>query len=214
MVPDVVTPSQPDPASVGGRERILVAAAARFAELGFAETSLRRIAADVEMKAGSLYYHFESKDDLVLTVLRRGIGLMMDAFTDVEQVAPIGPDDADRCGRLAAHVVAHLRVLHGHFEFTSLHVTTFRTAPAAVRTTIVPERDAYEAKWTELLRSILPRQSDEEIGILRLVLFGAMNSSIEWFDARRGGLDVFAEVITDQFWYGAALVGVGATGVR
>ncbi len=211
MVRGVVTPSQPDPASVGGRERILVAAAARFAELGYAETSLRLIAADVEMKAGSLYYHFESKDDLILSVLRRGIGLMVDAFTSVEQDAADETDDAGGRERLAAHVVAHLRVLHGNFEFTSLHVNTFRTAPAAVRATIVPERDAYEAKWTQLLRSILPRQSDEEIGILRLVLFGAMNSSIEWFDAERGGLDAFAEVITNQFWYGASFADASAT---
>ena len=210
--PVTAPPSARDVA--GGRERILVAAAARFAELGYSETSLRLIAADIEMKAGSLYYHFESKDDLILTVLRRGVGLMMEAFTErrgrfltsAHRIGRhrTGSDEPDGLERLHAHVIAHLRVLHGNFEFTSLHVTALRTLPPAVRAEIVPERDSYEAKWTELLRSILARQSDEEIGILRLVLFGAMNSSIEWFDADRGNLDAFAEVITDQFWYGAA----------
>ncbi len=204
-----MTTPPPSGRDAGGRERILVAAAARFAELGYSETSLRLIAADIEMKAGSLYYHFESKDALILTVLRRGVGLMMEAFTNVEREVTRerdrrGPDEPDGLERLHAHVIAHLRVLHGNFEFTSLHVTALRTMPPAVRAEIVPERDEYEAKWTELLRSILERQSDEEIGILRLVLFGAMNSSIEWFDADRGNLDEFAEVITDQFWYGAA----------
>ena len=193
---------------MGGRERILMAAAARFAELGYSETSLRLIAADLEMKAGSLYYHFASKDELILAVLERGIGLMMDAFTSVERATAGTFDDADGRERLAAHVSAHLRVLHDNFEFTSLHVARFRTAPAAARAAIVPVRDAYEATWTQLLRSILPRQSEEEIGVLRLVLFGAMNSSIEWFDAQRGGLDAFAEIITDQFWYGAAFAEV------
>ncbi len=207
-------PSQLASGPAGGRERILVAAAARFAEFGYSETSLRLIAADVEMKAGSLYYHFESKDDLILSVLRRGIGLMMDAFTSIEHPEAAEPGDQDGRDRLAAHVTAHLQVLHGNFDFTSLHVNTFRTAPLAVRATIVPERDEYEAKWTQLLRSLLPLQSDEEIGILRLVLFGAMNSSVEWFDAERGGLDAFAEVITDQFWYGAAFADVQTSAAR
>lgn len=204
----MLLPTQLERGPASGRERILVAAAARFAELGYSETSLRLIAADVEMKAGSLYYHFESKDDLILSVLRRGIGLMMEAFMSTEQLEAVEPDEVDGRERLGAHVIAHLRVLHRNFEFTSLHVNTFRTAPPAVRATIVPERDEYEAKWTLLLRSLLPLQSDEEIGILRLVLFGAMNSSIEWFDAERGSLDAFAEVITDQFWYGAAFAEV------
>jgi hypothetical protein len=34
----------------------------------------------------------------------------------------------------------------------------------------------------------------------RLTLFGAMNSSVEWFDTERGNLDELAEVITTQFW--------------
>lgn len=207
----MAVPSQLDRAPVSGRERILVAAAARFAGLGYSETSLRLIAADVEMKAGSLYYHFASKDDLILDVLRRGIGLMMEAFTSVEQDSAGDLGEADERERLAAHVIAHLRVLHGNFEFTSLHVTTFRSVPPGLRDAIVADRDEYEAKWTELLRSILPRQSNEEIGILRLVLFGAMNSSIEWFDAERGSLDAFAEVITDQFWFGAAFAEVSPT---
>lgn len=210
----VITSPEVERTPVGGRERILVAAAARFAELGYSETSLRLIAADLEMKAGSLYYHFASKDDLILEVLHRGIGLMMDAFTNVELASEGKFDEADERERLAAHVSAHLRVLHDNFAFTSLHVARFRTAPPSAREAIVPVRDAYEAKWTQLLRSILSRQSDEEIGVLRLVLFGAMNSSIEWFDAQRGGLDAFAEIITDQFWYGAAFADVSPSRVR
>ncbi len=191
-----------------GHERILDAAAARFAEFGYAETSLRLIAADIEMKAGSLYYHFASKDDLFVSVLDRGIALMIEGFERVERQTTAqqnggGGDDGDRA-RLAAHVRMHLGALHGNFAFTSLHVTNFRTAPASVRSAIVPARDAYEAKWTTLLTDLLPGRSEHEIGILRLVLFGSMNSSIDWFDAERGNLDQFASVVTDQFWSGAS----------
>ncbi len=182
-----------------GRQRILDASARLFAERGYAETSLRLIAADIDMKAGSLYYHFASKDELFVRVLERGIELMADRFELVE----LETSTVDDRARLFAHVRGHLDVLHGHYRYTALHVTTFRTAPETVRSAVVPSRDAYESRWTRLLAELLPDRTREEIGILRLVLFGAMNASIEWFDAGRGNLDQFANVVTDQFWLGA-----------
>ena len=40
----------------------------------------------------------------------------------------------------------------------------------------------------------------DQPGLHRLTLFGAMNSSVEWFDTERGNLDELTEVITTQFW--------------
>ncbi|MEZ5226125.1 MAG: hypothetical protein R2710_05470 [Acidimicrobiales bacterium] len=163
------------------------------------------------MKAGSLYYHFASKDDLLVSVLERGIELMTDRFELVElewsRPSRRRPTRRRTRSRLLAHVVGHLEVLHGHYPYTSLHITTFRTAPEAVRVAVVPFRDAYEAKWTALLAELLPERPADEISILRLVLFGAMNSSIEWFDAGRGNLDHFANVVTDQFCVRVSPVG-------
>jgi len=59
-------------------ERILDAAEARFAEHGFAGTTLREVAGDVGIRTPSLYNHFESKDDLYVAVLERGIGPVLD----------------------------------------------------------------------------------------------------------------------------------------
>lgn len=202
-----------DSQAASGRERILDSSARLFAEHGYAETSLRVIAADIDMKAGSLYYHFASKDELFVSVLERGIELMMDRFELVEleiadTVSSAGmtdraaDDEPMQRMRLLAHVRGHLEVLHGNYPYTALHITTFRTAPETVRSAVVPLRDAYEVKWTRLLTDMLPDRSTQEVGILRLVLFGAMNSSIEWFDAGRGNLDHFATVVTEQFWFG------------
>lgn len=181
-----------------GRQRILAAAAELFAERGYAETSLRDIAAAVEIKAGSVYYHFASKDDLFVEVLNTGIDLMIEGFEKTASGAVNEPAE-----RLRSHVLAHLRVLHASFAFTSLHVTAFRTAPAIVRDAVVPRRDAYEAEWTRLLADLLPETDPADLGILRLALFGAMNSSIDWFDAGRGNLEEFADLVTDVFWNGA-----------
>lgn len=184
-----------------GRHRIMDEAATLFLRGGYEATSLRHIADAAGMKAGSLYYHFASKDELLTEILRRGIDVMQTAFDEAATSA-----DAP-IGRLGAHVRAHLAALYENGPYTAVHVVTFRTAPEPVRSEIVPIRDAYEARWTELLLEL--QRSGElaaevDVQLARLVLFGAMNSSIEWFDPRRGELDRFARAITDQFWNGIA----------
>jgi len=51
------------------RQRILEAALELMIERGYAATSVRDIAEQVRMTKGSLYYHFESKDDLLFALL-------------------------------------------------------------------------------------------------------------------------------------------------
>ena len=186
-----------------GRARIMDEAASLFLQRGYDGTSLRQLADVVGMKAGSLYYHFASKDELLTEILRRGIDVMHAAFDDAERAA----DPVDPAARVGLHVRAHLAALYENGPYTAAHVMTFRTAPEHVRSTIVPMRDAYEARWTELLRTM---QRDGhiaahiDVAVTRLALFGAMNSSVEWFDPARGNLDRFADGITAQFWTGVA----------
>jgi TetR/AcrR family transcriptional regulator, cholesterol catabolism regulator len=186
-----------------GRERILDAAAALFVESGYEATSLRRLAELAGIKAGSLYYHFESKDDLLTAVLRRGVEVMHRAFDEADQ-RTTGSAPAER---VEAHVRAHLAALFEHGPYTAAHVVTFRTAPPAVRDIVLPARDAYEARWTALLLGLRADGAiagDVDIGVARLALFGAMNSSLDWFDPQRGALDVVAAAIARQFWTGVS----------
>ncbi len=192
------------PASTdSGRDRIMDEAASLFLRRGYDGTSLRHLAEVVGMKAGSLYYHFSSKDELLTEILRRGIDVMHQAFDDAEAAA----DPHEPAERVGLHVRAHLAALYENGPYTAAHVMTFRTAPEGVRDTVVPLRDAYEARWTALLRSMQRDghiTGNTEIAVTRLALFGAMNSSVEWFDPARGNLDRFADVITAQFWNGVA----------
>ncbi len=178
------------------RQRILDATAELVLEHGVAGVAQRQIAEQVGIKAASLYHHFANKNEIVEAVFRRGIDVMERAWDD----AATGEFDDDRT-RLAAHVRAHLSALFENGPYTAAHVTAFRTAPAEVRDAVVPMRDAYEARWTELLGDL---DLATPIGLSRLTLFGAMNTAVEWFDPDRGNLDELAEVITRQFWDGVA----------
>lgn len=175
---------------LSGRRRLLDAAAARFVEQGYAATTLRQIAGDIGIQAGSIYHHFSSKEVLFAAVLDEGIAVMDEAF--------------DRAGPgLVNHVRAHLGALFEHGPYTAAHVTAFFTAPPTVRASTVVVRDAYESRWQLLLADLLPHLSDKDVRLRRLILFGAMNTTIEWFDpAGNVTLDQLSEAIASQFLEG------------
>ena len=198
---DLAIASSGDTTPADGRGRIMDEAAALFLRQGFDGASLRHIAAACGMQAGSLYYHFASKNEILEAVLHRGIEIMVHAFeTAADETA--GSAARDRLGR---HVRAHLAALHENGPYTAVHVTTFRTAPDEVRDVIVPVRDSYEAMWTDLLTELVDAGELDPatpVGLTRLNLFASMNHSIEWFDTERGNLDELAEVIAHQLWQG------------
>ena len=62
-------PCQPDD-GLSARERILAAAERLFAERGFDRTSTALIAADAGVPHGLIFYHFKTKMELLLAVIR------------------------------------------------------------------------------------------------------------------------------------------------
>lgn len=186
-----------------GRDRITDAAAELFLRNGYAQTSLRDIAAAVGIKAGSIYYHFDSKESLLADILARGITVMEVAF----ERATDATGNTDGATRIRAHVRGHLSALFEHGPYTTNHVSAFHIAPPSVREGVIPDRDRYERLWVELFDELIDRgEMSSEIapGLSRLALFGAMNFAVEWFDPARGNLDELVEAIATQFWTGVA----------
>lgn len=168
------------------RQQILDVAARLFKARGYADTSLRDIGAEVGMKAGSLYYHFASKEELAGEVLRIGIERVHAAVAAA--VAALGPGAPVRA-RLEAAVGAHLETLLVQSDYTSAHIRCFPYAPPALREGLAQVRKDYEALWRGLLdeaaaAGLLPEGAEARAA--RLALLGALNWSLEWFDPARG----------------------------
>jgi TetR/AcrR family transcriptional regulator, cholesterol catabolism regulator len=184
-----------------GRERITAAAAELFLQNGYAQTSLRDIAAAAGIKAGSIYYHFDSKEALLTDILQQGIRVMEEAFARASEET--GAEDGE--ARVRHHIQAHLSALFEHGPYTTNHVSAFHIAPRSVKEAVIPARDRYEAAWVALIEDLVARgEMTDEVSpaLSRLALFGAMNFAVEWFDPTRGNLDELVNVITRQFWSG------------
>ena len=157
------------------RELILDVSAELFVQNGFASTSTRDIAKATGMLPGSLYYHFASKDELLVAVFEEGVKRISQSVDAALET--VGPDPWER---LQAACEAHLAMLLGASSYA--HVV-IRTLPSDIRDaekTLVGLRHQYEMRFTRLCDALpLPPQIDRSV--LRLMLIGAMNHTPVWY---------------------------------
>lgn len=210
-------PEQPSPGLPRGtRQQILNVAAKRFLEKGYTGTTLREIAAAVGMKAGSLYYHFPSKEALLLEILQRSVDVVIEAF----QATAESHRSSDPRSRFKAHVRAHFEALIDYrLPHTAVGMATFYMAPESIRTAYVSACNTYTEMWNDLLREFRENgdiTADVPVEVATLALFGALGFAVDWFPENhrrpleaagsRFGLpddiDTCAGAIAHTFWSG------------
>jgi AcrR family transcriptional regulator len=167
------------------RRQILNAAAKLLRQNGYASTSLRDIAAATGMKAGSLYYHFASKEELAETVMAEGIDLVRAA---VKEALAERPNDSDPLEDIEIALRAHLQALHESGDYASANIRCFNHVPDEMKQRLRKVRERYNADWRKLISraraaGCLDPEVDDEA--LRYGLFGVMNWTLEWL--RPGG---------------------------
>ena len=175
------------------RREILDAAARLFQKNGYGDTSLRELANAVGMKAGSLYYHFASKEQLAIEVLGTGVKGVAQAVSARLEDAGSGASPSQR---VSIAIRAHLDAILNDSGYTSAHIRCFPYTPASVQTQLRAVRRDYEDIWTGLIDDLLgPRCSRDEARHLRLAVLGALNWSLEWFDPERDSAESFAATV-------------------
>jgi AcrR family transcriptional regulator len=190
------------PRNVVGREGVLDVAARLFRDHGYGGVSLRKIAEAAGIKAGSIYYHFGSRDEIVVEILDAGIRTVHD---NVRQAIGNLPANARAETILRAAIGAHLRALLDASDYSSANVRIFGQVPQSIRDANLPTRRAYEAEWDSLLSRLQKDgalKRDLDIRRLRLMLIGALNATLEWFDQKRGSADELAQTYADVFLHG------------
>jgi AcrR family transcriptional regulator len=157
------------------RKRLLDAAAAEVARCGVAGTSINAIAAAAGLKTGSVYFHFESKDQLVEAMLEEGL-LASLAYLDAALAAV--PDNADAAIRLGAAIRAHATAVHELSNYTvAVLGPSFPNDSAGA--TARKLRRTYVSRWTRLVTDAqsagaLAREPDPRL--LRDLILGALNA--------------------------------------
>jgi len=120
-VHSVAAPEATDEAATT-HERLLVAAAALFAERGYSGTSMADIAERVGVRKASLYNYYPSKEEILMHLLRHGIQAWDEAAVgELEGDAPVGE-------RLWRHLLAAVRFVGERPELVAI----FRVAATQI----------------------------------------------------------------------------------
>lgn len=156
------------------RQQLLDVAARLFRERGYHVTSMRDIAHEVGMLSGSIYYHFPSKEELLLSVYEEGLRHI------AEQVDAAVAAQNTPWERLEAGCAAHLEALLELSDYTQVMIRVLPPEGGKVAERLLELRDRYEARFRELIGALeLPDSADRRY--LRLLLMGGLNWSHVWY---------------------------------
>mgnify|MGYP001555579018 FL=1 len=167
------------------RQAILDAAARVFRTQGYSGARLSDIAASIGMKAGSLYYHFDSRETLVEAVMELGVRRAHEAV--LARLAQL-PPDADHVSRLQAAIEAHLVMVLAQEDYTSATIKLIWQVPAEVRERQLATHRVYGALWRRLLedaRAAGEIRADVDLSAIRMAIMGALNWAADWYQPGR-----------------------------
>ena len=185
----------PDARDDGNRRQLIIDSAARlFRTQGFDATSTRDIAAAADMRSGSPFYHFESKNALLHAVVEEGL---QRAVASQQQALQQLPAAAPPRERLAALVRHHFEVLFGpEGDFIPVMLYEWRSLTPAQRASIDRVKADYEAQWMPVLQALHGMGAlQTEPALARLFILGALNWAVQWYrpDGR-----LSLDALTDQ----------------
>lgn len=177
------TPSN-ESKSARTRKRILDAGASAFRREGYAAVTLKDVAALAGLQAGSLYYHFASKEEIVEEVLELGVDGV--AAATREAVDALGPG-ADPMARLRAAIAAHLRFVLAESDYAVANIRILTQVPREIRQRHLKRQRRYGAFWRALFEKAAKARrlrTDLDLSVVRMLTLGALNWSVEWYHAK------------------------------
>lgn len=187
--------------SVISQRRVLDAAAKIFRDYGYAGTTMRVIAEEADLKAGSIYYHYKSKDELIAAVLDLGIQTVIET---VDRAMALLPPEATGRMKVETAIQAHLSAIIENGDYTLATRRVVGQVPEAIREKNLKLRNGYANLWQDILKSAQANKefrSDINMTFARLFILGALNWTVEWF--KPGGRSIeevarnFATIILD-----------------
>lgn len=166
---------------------ILDAAHDAFTESGFESTSVAAIAGRIEVVEGTVYKYFESKRGLLLAVLARWYGGLLERG---ERLRDAARDPADAMAKL---IELHLQAIHDDPMLCHLMFREFRGACDYDGSMLHQMNRRYTGLLTRVIRDGIATgafRADVPVPLLRDTIYGAIEHHSWHYLSGRGALDV------------------------
>ena len=184
-----VDEAEVDSKSALTRRRILDAAAHVLSVKGYGGLRLTDVAAEAEIQAPAIYYYFPGREDLIEEVMWAGIAEMREHVIGVLDALPAKTSALDR---LLAAVEAHLRHALEISDYTTASIRNAGQVPDTIRQRQILEEERYGEIWRKLINGLARAgvlRPELDLYIAQMLVLGALNWTVEWWDSRRGSVD-------------------------
>lgn len=174
------------------RDDILDAAAQVFRQKGFHGASMSAIADAVNLQKASLYHHVTSKQEILLALLDRALGMLTDHIAGIA-AQPLPADQ-----KLKQMIRAYLSALAENGDLTSVLLFEHRSLDKKSHARHVPQRDKFEGLWRDVLNEGIHTKIFDlkDPGLAVRALMGVMNWTLTWYSPDG---DKTIEQIADEY---------------
>ena len=155
------------------------AAATLFATRGYKATTMRDIASQAGMQPGSLYYHYASKQDLLLDIYQLAVEQALERLNGAVDVS------SDPVERFELAVICHTETMLNQDNYARIMTGVLPADSPEIGAELANLRAAYEDVFRALIDA-LPLPSEIDRRMLRLFVLGAINSTRVWY--KEGGM--------------------------
>jgi AcrR family transcriptional regulator len=181
------------------REELLRVSAKLFREKGFDGTTIRDISSAADMHSGSPFYHFKTKQDILVAVMEQGLA---EGLRKTEEVMALNLPPAQKLTRLIRAQLG--TILEDGSDFIPVLLYDWRSLTAANRRRIVALKDRYDALWQQVIDDLQRAgHMPGDAQLVRLLILGAVNWTGTWYREGRLSLDDVAEGAARLFLQGA-----------
>ena len=177
------------------RSQIVKVATKHFAERGYGSTRMEDIAAELEMKAGSLYYYFDSKEAILAAIVEENVE------TAVVSLREIVESEGSVVARIRLAIEAHLLLFDAQPDLYSLfNFERIETISPDLGKAVDDLGRAYEELWVELIAEGVRNgelRVELDPWLTMKTVVGVCNSTLFWFSpAGDLGVDEMSDSIS------------------
>lgn len=181
------------------RDDILDAAAQVFRQKGYHGASMSAIADAVSLQKASLYHHVTSKQEILLELLERALGML------TEHIASIASQPIPADQKLRQMINAYLIALADNGDLTAVLLFEHRSLDKKTHARHVPHRDKFEGIWRQVLNEGVRTEVFDcaDTGVAVRALMGVMNWTLTWYRPEGDKpIEKIADGYADLFFHG------------
>lgn len=176
------------------RERIREAAIDLFSANGYHATGVAEIGARAGLKAGALYYHIGSKQQLLWTVLRDHVE---EALSEADSILA---SDNEPKEKLRDLIRSHVRVIAAHRREVAIYMRDGEALTGEPAELLQSLRDRVENVWQQVLtegKAAGQFESDDHAAVNGLL--GMVNTIYMWYrPEQRNSPDQIATILSNM----------------